>query len=291
MSRLKGESLKIIAIIMIGWTCFAFADAFIKHLSASYNPSLIAAYGAGINVIILSIVIIYLYGLKGFKWNNPLWCFIRLISSGIISCCVVQALSRMPIADMYGIVFSSPFIGVILAYLLLKEQVGWHRWVSIAIGFLGVLIIIGPQFEHVNMGILFAMFAALFMGVNNTIIRKIGKQENTVNLSLLAFIGQTLVNTYVAWDDIDTITINNALLFSGQGFLILAGVLLTTYGISHAKNAASIAPFLYVQAIWGVVFGYIFFDDIPTAATILGLIIVVGAGLYMIYREKQLGKK
>jgi len=290
MSHLKGESLKIIAIILLGWTAFAFADAFTKHLSISYNPSLIATVGSAVNVLILSIVIMKRNGLQGFKWHNPKLCALRLICSGFISYGIVQALSKIPIADMYGITFSSPFIGVIMAYLLLKEQVGWHRWLAVIIGFFGVLIVVGPQFDNINNGLLFAAFATLFMGVNNTIIRKIGQQENTLNLSMLAFMGMSLVNLYFSWDDLNAIDIKSVLLFSSNGFLVLGGVCLTTFGIAHAKSAASIAPFLYVQAIWGVIFGYIFFKNVPTVTTFIGLTTVIGAGLYMIYRENQLRK-
>jgi drug/metabolite transporter (DMT)-like permease len=288
MSHLTGESLKIIMIILMGWSCFSFADVVLKYIAQSYNPSLIAVVGCSVSVIILSALIFFKHGWAGFKWHNPLLCFMRMTVSGFISFSIVTALSKIPLTDMYSITFSSPFIGVIMAYLILKEHVGWHRWLCVVIGFLGVLIVVGPQFENLNNGLLFALCAAFLMGVNNTIIRKIGRQENTLNLSLLAFVGMVLVNGFFAWDDLHLVTPQNTILFSINGLLVLTAILLTTYGISHAKSVASIAPFLYVQAIWGVIFGYFLFDDTPTITTILGLMIVVAAGLYMIYRENQL---
>ncbi len=285
---IQGESLKVIAIIMIGWTFFSCADVSLKYLSASYNPSYVAALGSMVNIAILSGIIMYRKGLSGFKWHNPKLCLLRLISSGFISYGIVQALSKIPIADVYGITFTSPFIGVIMAYLLLKEHVGWHRWLCVVIGFVGVTVLVGPQFDRINDGIFFAIFATFCMGINNTIIRKIGKQEYTPNLTLLAFIGMFTFNLYFARHDIVPLEIKELSFFVTNGLLVLIGVFLTTYSIGKAQSAASIAPFLYIQAIWGVVFGYIFFKDIPTLATMAGLMIVVSAGLYMIYRERKI---
>ena len=103
-----------------------------------------------------------------------------------------------------------------------------------------------------------------------------------------------MINTPIALPDILEIGLppfpNLVYLFANALFVLL-GVICVSYGLAQAQSTASVAPFVYTQVIWGVVFGYIFFDDIPTTATIIGLLIVVGAGLYMIYREKQLGKK
>ena len=287
---LKGESPKIIALILLGWTLFSFADANTKNLAETFNPSFLTAFVAGFNAIIVAVIIAVKEGPSGFKWHSPKLCFARIVCTGFISLGVVQSLARIPIADMYGITFTSPFLSVVFAYFLLKEQVGWHRWLCVILGFTGVFILVGPQFKDFNSGLLYATFAMIFMALNTIVLRKAGKCESTLNLVLLAFIGMFCINFYFAWGDFVWLDLQQSSLFILNALLVLAAISLTTYSLSHANNTASVAPFLYVQAIWGVLFGLFFFNNVPTATTYAGLAIVISAGLYMMYRERLLNK-
>ena len=286
---LKGESLKLIILIMIGWTCFSAADVITKYLAASYNPSVIIVLGAIINCTIVSLWILKQRGLKGFL--TPQWKLfaLRALMTGMTSYAIVNALSLIPIADMYGITFSSPFITVLLAALILKEQTGWHRWTAVIIGFIGVLVLVGPQYEEMNVGLLYACAATASIAVGVILLRKIGTKDVYMPLLVLySYIGMLAVNFPIALPELQIFPTPDLYFLLANTALLLTAIVLTTYCISHAQSTASVAPFIYIQAIWGVIFGYIFFKDIPTLTTILGLLIVVGAGLYMIYREKQL---
>ena len=289
---LKGESLKIIILIMMGWTCFSGADTITKYLAASYNPSVIITLGALINCTIISLWILKQRGLKGFL--TPQWKLfaLRALMTGMTSYAIVNALALIPIADMYGITFSSPFFTVILAALILKEQTGWHRWLAVIIGFVGVLVLVGPQYQEMNIGLLYACAATVAIAVGVILLRKIGTKDVYMPLLVLySYLGMLGVNFPIALPELQVFPTPDLYFLLGNTALLLTAVALTTYCTSHAQSTASVAPFIYIQAIWGVVFGYIFFNDIPTPTTIIGLLIVVGAGLYMIYREKQLGKK
>ena len=291
MSHLKGESLKIIAIIMIGWTCFSIADVITKHLSASYNPSVIVVLGAVVNCLVISLWILWDRGVKGFL--TPKWKLfsLRALMTGITSFSIVNALSRIPIADIYGITFSSPFFIVILAAFLLKEQIGQHRWIAIIAGFIGVLVLVGPQYQELNIGLTYASIGTTSIAIGTIVLRKIGTNNVYMPLLILyAYLGMLCVNFPMALPDLQIIPTPDLYFVFVNAGLLLTAISLTTYAFAHAKSTASVAPFVYIQAIWGVVFGYFFFDDVPTTATIIGLLIVISAGLYMIYREKQLGQ-
>jgi drug/metabolite transporter (DMT)-like permease len=287
---LEGESLKIILISLLGWTCFSTGDVITKDLASNYNPSMVAVIGAIFSIPLLITWIFFQRGVDGFKTKKWRLFVMRAVVTGLTAFCMVNALSHMPLADLYGITFSAPFLTVILAVLLLNESVGWHRWLAIIIGFMGVLVVVGPQYEQLNTGILFAVCAVVVMALGTIIIRKIGNQEYIPLLILYAYIGVIVINLPLVWVDFAIPPMPDLWLFLANGLLILSGISLTTYSFSHAQSTASVAPFLYIQAIWGVVFGYFFFDDVPTIATIIGLTIVIGAGLYMMYRENQLRK-
>ncbi len=289
MSHLSGESLKIILIILLGWSCFSFADSTTKYLAQNINTSHILTFSGLFIGSGLILWILFDRGWRGFLSPNWKWLIARGACIAATATGVVNAIALIPLADVYGITFSAPFIAVCLAFLVLKEQVGWHRWAATIVGFIGVLILLGPQFGTFNKGILYAVVATISIAVGTIVIRRIGKNEYLPLFILYPYIGILAVNLPIAWNTFEIPTEAPYLLgLIANAIFVLGGQLFITYGIAHAKSTASVAPFVYVQVIWGVVFGYLLFNEFPTPQTIIGTIIIVSAGLYMIYRERQL---
>lgn len=294
MSDLKGESLRIIVIILLGWSSFSFADGITKYLSQtleSFHPAVLLSISGMLGTLSLSVWIILRRGWKGFLSPNWKWLIARGACIGATATGMVNALSLMDIADVYGITFSAPFISVCLAYFLLKEQVGWHRWMAVIVGFIGVIILLGPQFNTLNHGILYAILAALSIAAGTIVIRKIGKNEYMPLFLLYPFIGILCVNIPLAIPVFEMPPTSYLAGYALNFIFVIGGQLGITYAISNAKTTASVAPFVYIQVIWGLVFGYFFFNTTPTLATFIGLVLIVSAGLYMVYRERQLNKK
>lgn len=290
MPHLKGESLKIILIILIGWSCFSFADATSKYLTQDMSPAVLLAYNGLIGAAGLVVWILASKGWKGFLSPNWKWLIVRGLCIAATATGVVNALSLIPLADVYGITFSAPFIAVCMAYVLLKEQVGLHRWAATIVGFIGVIILLGPQFGTLNTGILYAIVAAISIAVGTIVIRKIGKNEYLPLFILYPYAGILAVNLPLAWPIMEIPPLLDSAWVVANALFVLGGQLFITFGIANAKSTASVAPFVYLQIVWGVIFGYLFFNEFPTQETIIGLILIVGAGMYMIYRERQLNK-
>jgi S-adenosylmethionine uptake transporter len=290
LSALKGESLKVILIVLLGWSCFSFADTTSKFLTQHYSAALIISINAIITISIIAAWILYDKGWRGFLSPRWKWLVARAVCIGLVSTCVVNAFRLIPLADVYGITFSAPFIAVCLAFILLKENVGLHRWLSVIIGFVGVIILVGPQFNVLNIGLVFAIVAALSIAAGTIVIRKIGHDEYMPLFVLYPFIGMLTINLPIAVNELHIPDTPFLWYFLANTLFVVGGVSATTYAIAHAKATASVAPFVYVQIIWGVVFGYFIFDDIPTLPTIIGLTLIIGAGIYMILRERQLNK-
>lgn len=290
MPQLSGESFKIITIIILGWTGFALADATSKYLSAEYDPSLILLVSGIFGAVILSCWIFLERGWRGFLSPNWKWLLFRGACIAVTATGVVNAVAHIPLADLYGITFSAPFIAVIMAIFFLREEVGLHRWISVIAGFVGVLILLGPQFDTFNIGIAFAIAAMLSIAVGTIVIRKIGKNEYLPLFILYPYIGILAVNIPLSLPHIEPIAIMDIGWFFANNIFVFASQFAVTYAIAHAKSTASVAPFVYIQVVWGVLIGYFIFDEIPTTATAIGLVIVIAAGLYMITRERQLNR-
>lgn len=292
---LAGESLKIILIILLGWSFFAFSDTTVKFASQSVSTPIILIFNGLISTIILTIWIATKKGIKGFLSPNWKWLLARSVCIAATATGIVNAVAHIPLADLYGITFAAPFVSVVLASTLLKEQVGWHRWLAVIIGFIGVFILAGPQFDHVNIGLLYAIMASVAIATGTIVIRKIGKNEYLPLFILYPSIGILLAGGISAAFHINSDVMHwpdtgQLFTLTSISLLVMGGQFCTTYAIANAKATASIAPFVYSQIIWAVIFGYFLFGDKLQKPTIIGLALIIGAGLYMIYREQQLSK-
>lgn len=292
LKSLQGESLKIIFIIMLGWSGFSFADATTKYITGTqgYDPATLLTFGSLVSTALIIIWILFDKGWRGFLSPNWKWLIARGASIAVTATAVVNAVALIPLADLYGITFSAPFISVFLAYTLLKEEVGLHRWLAVLAGFLGVFILAGPQFNTLNIGLLYAIAAAISIALGTIVIRKIGKNEYLPLFILYPYLGILTVNAPMALPNFELPPLPALYWFIANTVFVLGAQLCTTFGISNAKSIASIAPFVYLQVVWGTIFGFWIFGDIPTTPTIIGLTLIIGAGIYMIYRERQLSK-
>ena len=282
------DTLRLIFLNILGWSFYAWADTTAKYLSSTYSVSQMLMIGSGVAAIILGSWILIEKGWRGFLSPKLKWHLLRALGVAGISYCVVNSFTRIPLADFYGVAFTSPFLVLIFACFFLKEYVGWQRWVAVVFGFAGVLILAGPEFMDLNVGYVFAAISVVLVATTAIIIRKIGKNEY---LPLYAFYPPlfiTTLNAPMALSDFVVPVGFDYGIFLFYGFLIIGGLLATTYTIAHVKEMAIVAPFHYTQIIWGVLFGYFLFGDTPTLRTYIGLVLIISAGLYMIYREYRL---
>ena len=137
MPQLKGESLKIILISILGSSAFIFADTVTKYLSEeieNFSAPLYLTITSIMSCILLFCWILYDKGWKGFLSAQWKWLVAQGICVGLIATLSVNAVALIPLTDLYSITFAAPFVAVSLAYILLKEEVGWHRWFCISLG-------------------------------------------------------------------------------------------------------------------------------------------------------------
>ena len=209
-----------------------------------------------------------------------------------------SALTRLPLADATAISFASPLITVALAALILKERVRIYRWSAVLIGFAGVIVMLVPHFDigayagpagaAAAVGSVFAIISALCNAGTVIQTRRLTQSETTSSIvfyfSLVCAIAGALTLPF-AWYS-PTASELMALIALGilGGF---AHILLTE---SYRYAAASVvAPFDYTSMLWALLLGYWIFGELPDTLVYLGAAIVAGAGLFVIWRERQLG--
>jgi drug/metabolite transporter (DMT)-like permease len=208
------------------------------------------------------------------------------------------ALARLPIVDVTTITFASPLITVALSAWILKERVRIYRWSAVGVGFVGVVVMLLPHLDvaryttaassAATLGALFAMVSAFTNAASVVQTRRLTDTETTSSIvlyfSLFCALGGLLTLPF-GWI-VPSLPQLGALVALGV-FGGLSHILLTE---SYRYAPASlVAPLDYTALLWAFLLGYWFFGELPTATVYVGSVIVAGSGLFVIWRERQLG--
>jgi drug/metabolite transporter (DMT)-like permease len=209
------------------------------------------------------------------------------------------ALQRLPLADATAISFASPLITVALAAIVLKERVRIYRWTAVFVGFIGVIVMLIPHLDVsqyftvgamtvATIGSLLALLAACFNAGTVIQTRRLTQSEATSSIvfyfSLMTALAG-LVSLPFAWHTptgFELLLLVSCGLFGGIGHIFL------TESYRYAQ-ASVIAPFDYSSMLWALLLGYWVFGELPTVLVYVGACIVAAAGLFVIWRERQLG--
>lgn len=213
--------------------------------------------------------------------------------------CFIAAIRVMPLADALAIVFVAPFIVLLVGKFYLGEDVGPRRVGAAIVGFVGVLFVIQPSFAAFGAVALLPIGTAVGFAFYILVTRGLSRQMHPVSLqfytgliaSLLCLpvmllaegTGAELLDPVwpegVAW-----------LWLLGVGFFATLSHMMMTYALSLAPSA-TLAPLQYLELPVATLFGYLVFNDFPNALSLTGIAIIIGAGLYMIHRERLTSRK
>lgn len=203
--------------------------------------------------------------------------------------CLFTAFAMMPLADAISISFSSPLILVALSVPLLGERVGIQRWVAVVVGLCGMLLIVRPTGDAVNLGALFAAASAVLYALSVITIRQLSKTESSAAIAfyyaVFATIGMAVLLP-LFWT---TPTLWELFLLLLTGLAGGLGQYFTARAYGHSP-AAALAPFNYTQLIWAVLFGLVLFGEFPKLMTFAGAAVITGSGLYVWQRERRLAR-
>lgn len=269
---------------------FACLDTTAKYLSAQMSVLLVAAArycGAFVLTLFVSNPVTDRALLKSGNLKLQLVRGLLLVGSTVLN---FLALRYMQLDEVLSIIFTFPFIVAIASGPLLGEWLGWRRWCAICFGFAGVLVITRPGFGAIHPAALFSLAATTCYGIYAVLTRIVSRTDsNQTSLFYNNFIGAAVMLPVVpfvwtvpsSWF-VTSLLVATGVLGSVGHFFLIAG---------HRLAPASVlSPFIYTQLVWVVILGYLVFDHVPNGWTMAGAAMVIGSGLYLLYRERQLGK-
>jgi drug/metabolite transporter (DMT)-like permease len=208
-----------------------------------------------------------------------------------------MALAYLPLPEAMMIGYAAPLMVVALAAFLLSEATGVYRWSAVAVGLVGILVILWPRFtvfeegaahDLAMLGAALALASALCSAFAAIFIRTMTRTETTGAIVLYFSLSSSLLALLSLPFGWVFPTPADAALLVATGLLGGVGQILMTSAYRNA-DAATIASFDYVSMLWGLSFGYIFFAEIPGSSVFLGGAIVAAAGIFIIFRERRLG--
>ena len=284
---LKGVIFFMTAIFLIS-VVDTVCKVFTKDL---HSIQLVWGYFVGIN---LTLGVFFLF--KGEKFSNlrrterPL---LQIIRPAFLVCSISSlfiGLTYLPIAEATVIGFVAPLFITALSVPILKEHVDIHRWSAVAIGLVGVIIIIRPGGDLWHLASVMPLLGALFFALFQIITRLLAATERTHTTLFYTGLGGLAWSSLIVPFVWVTPSITHIFVFLSTGAMGAMAHLCMISAFDRAE-ASLLAPYNYTKLIWVSVLGYLIFNDVPSLDMWIGAIIIVSAGFYVLYREKNINLK
>jgi len=302
---MKNNNPKGILYILIGMAIFSIQDALIKFVFE--DSSLYELYfGRTLTaIILLTNYLIFSKQKIILKTHYPFLTIFRVICFFTGFSLFYVSITFMSLAMANALFFSSPFFISILVMVFLKEKIGIRRWGAIFVGFVGVYIVLNPNFKNFNMMNLAPVGCALCYAISMTITKITSAKDNvytqmlhlyigaiTISILFFIFTGKGQFNTFFTDPTFQFIFRE---WFTNPMFawpiIIVMGIIATFsfYFVFSAYSIASpstVSLFEYSLIVWSIIIGYLVFNDTPSIQTFIGVILIISAGIYIYIREK-----
>jgi len=214
---------------------------------------------------------------------------LRGVLEAVAAISYLVALAYIPFAIATAVNLSTPLFLAALAVLLLKETVGWRRWSAIAVGFAGVLMVIQPRAGDVGIWTWLVVFSSLAGALRDVIARWVPPTVPTLVVSMSSAV--TLAVVGVVWATLDgwqPMTHYGIALVLGSSLLLACGYQLLMIALRSGAAFAVLGAFRYASVLWAIVIGYVLWGDVPNLLAMAGIVVIVGAGLYILQRERMM---
>ena len=283
----QNERLGILLMI-ITTIVFASQDGLSKYLATEYNVYMVVMIRYWFfAAFVISVSSQKTGGIKRVaKTKSPILQIFRSLILVAEMCITILAFTLLGLAETHAIFASYPLIIAMLSGPILGEYVGWRRWLAICVGFIGILIILNPGNGIFSPYALVPLVGAILFALYGLLTRYVGQYDNSSTSFFWTGVVGSIAMTGVGlnfWDPVSKSDWSIMLLLSASG-VVGHYLLIKCYEVAEAS---AVQPFAYLQLIWASIIGIIIFGEQITTNVLIGACIIVGAGLFTLWRERK----
>ena len=281
------NNLKAAFFVIIAMTMITINDAVIKHLTQVFNIGQIMFLRGSLVCLLFAIVMLLKRQPVMIKESFHKWNLIRAMLELAATFSFLTGLSMLPIATASTLGFSSPIFLAILAAFMLGEKVSITRWLVIIAGFCGVMMITNPFQETIDWAVVFPLACALIVALRDIVIRYVPDNIPTLHVAFtnawVVAIGGGILSIFQGWGQAD---LSWYLWFFVLSFAIFCGYFFYIEG-SRLGELSFIGPFKYTSVLLAILFGILFWNEVPGWSMLTGAAIIVLSGVLLLADEKR----
>jgi len=275
-------------LMMLAMASFTVNDACIKSL-AGHVPFFQAVFLRGAATVPMLLLLARATGGLNFRYERRDWGLVALRSLAEVAAAYffLTALFNMPIANATAILMALPLAVTLAGALFLGEAVGWRRWLAIAVGFLGVMLIVRPGPEGFNIYSVYALLTVACVTVRDLAARRLSPDVRSLSVAVA---GALAVTVFMGLGSLSEPWVmpgaREAALLLAAAVLINGGYIFSIMTM-RVGEIAVVTPFRYTGLVWALILGLVVFGDWPSGLTLLGAGLVTTTGIYTLYRERR----
>ena len=286
------DNLRGAVLMMVSMAAFTFNDAFMKMISAKLPLFQILMLRGILTTCLIALVMLAMGRLRFAVPREDRWLvFTRVVAEAASAYFFLTALFNMPIANVSAIMQALPLAITLAAAVFFREPVGWRRLSAIFVGFFGVMLIIRPGAEDFTIYSLYTLAAVVVVTIRDLATRRLSAETPSMAVTFYSSLGVTFFFAMAApsqgWVPVNGYA---AMMIAGASVMVIGGYICSIM-VMRIGEISFVATFRYTSLVWALLLGWLVFGDWPKPVTLLGASIVIGSGVFMLLRERQINRR
>jgi len=289
---INNELLGIIYMILCQFS-FATNDAMVKYIYQNFDEIFVLNQVIFIRgIFALFFIGIFLYFKKLLKFKiifSSKQLSIRGLFEAFAAICFFIGVATLPFGMVYVLLSLAPIFMTAFGALFLNEKVRWKRWTAVILGFIGIIIVINPKELEFGYFFIFPLLSAILLSFRDMYTKNIKGNFHSLQIAFITCLVVTIFFGFLSLYKFFNFSLKEYLILFVASFFLSLGYIFSVATIKVALVSVT-STFRYSVILWGILYGYFYFGEIPNTNTYIGAVLIVISGLIIITRQKQLGK-